>query len=327
MSRKQLGKLLRKRVYTGVFLWRGEEYVGSHQPLVSHELWSQVQAILDSRKEKPRRPGKRSFAFSGLIDCGHCGCALVGEIKKKRYIYYHCTGNRGRCGEPYVREEVLEEHFAEALDRLRFDDEVLGWVREALHESHKDEKKFHAEVIKRLQTQEGRYQNRIEAMYEDKLDGRITTEFYDRKVAEFRSEQQKTAELIEEHRNANRSYLDDGVRLIDLAQRAGELFRKQTAAEKRRLLEFVCSNSSWKGGELTVTWRQPFDLLADAKDRVDENEPVGGGSSGLRDRLAPRPFRAARQSSPAAVPHRTPDSHVLHAPGEEAAEARVRLTA
>jgi hypothetical protein len=29
-------------------------------------------------------------AFSGLITCGHCGCAMVDEIKKGRYVYYHC---------------------------------------------------------------------------------------------------------------------------------------------------------------------------------------------------------------------------------------------
>jgi hypothetical protein len=29
---------------------------------------------------------------------------MVGELKKGRYVYYHCTGNRGRCGDPYVRE-------------------------------------------------------------------------------------------------------------------------------------------------------------------------------------------------------------------------------
>jgi hypothetical protein len=29
---------------------------------------------------------KHEFAFSGLVACGYCGCSLVGEIKKQRYI-------------------------------------------------------------------------------------------------------------------------------------------------------------------------------------------------------------------------------------------------
>jgi site-specific DNA recombinase len=45
----------------------------------------------------------------------------VGEIKKQRYVYYHCTAYKGKYPEPYVREEVLEERFAEVLKGLRFD--------------------------------------------------------------------------------------------------------------------------------------------------------------------------------------------------------------
>jgi hypothetical protein len=35
-----------------------------------------------------------------------------------------------------VREELLEKQFTMLLGRLQFDDEVLAWVREALHASH-----------------------------------------------------------------------------------------------------------------------------------------------------------------------------------------------
>ena len=39
------------------------------------------------------------FAFSGLIECGHCDSSIVGEIKKQRYVYYHCTGSSVRLPE------------------------------------------------------------------------------------------------------------------------------------------------------------------------------------------------------------------------------------
>src|SRR5512132_2000371 len=80
-----------------------------------------------------------------------------------------------RDGRLYVREEVLERQFADLLGRLTFDDEVLDWVREALRQSHADEKRDHEEAIARLQTQYDRLQNRLHAMYVDKLDGRIDT--------------------------------------------------------------------------------------------------------------------------------------------------------
>jgi hypothetical protein len=187
---------------------------------------------------------------------------MVAEIKKSRYIYYHCSRAKGKCPEPYTREEVLEERFAELLDRLRFDDEVLAWVTQALRVSHGDEKQHHENAIRRIQTEYDRLQNRIDAMYVDKLDGRIDPDFFDRKAAEWRTEQEECLELIRGHQDANQTYLNEGIRLLELAQKAGRLFRQQSSVEKRRLLGFVLSNCIWKDGQLTAEYRQPFDLLA-----------------------------------------------------------------
>ena len=154
-----------------------ESYLGKHQPLISRELWERVQGVLDGRHAKKSRRVKHDFAFSGLIVCGHCGCSIVGEIKKQRYVYYHCTGYKGRCNEPYVREEIIEQQFTDLLGRLKFDDKALKWVREALDASHSDERREHEEAIKRLQAEYDRLQNRIHAMYVDKLDGKVDGAF------------------------------------------------------------------------------------------------------------------------------------------------------
>lgn len=44
---------------------------------------------------------------------------------------------------------------------------------------------------------------------------------------------------IERHSAADQSYLEDGVRLLELAKDARRLFDRQDAREKRRLLQFV----------------------------------------------------------------------------------------
>lgn len=57
--------------------------------------------------------------------------------------------------------------------------------------------------------------------------------------------------------------MSEGVRLFELARNAQVLFERQSAREKRRLLNFVLSNCSWEDGEVVATFRQPFDLLAE----------------------------------------------------------------
>ena len=182
-------KVLRNRIYMGEFEWDGEVLQGSHQPLVTRELWEKVQDVMDGRRTAKTRRAKHHFAFSGLLHCGHCGCAIVGEIKKQRYVYYHCTGHRGKCGEPYVREEVLEDQFSELLDRLVFDEEILEWVRDALHSSHAQQLEEHEAAITRLQTEHARLQKRVHSAYADKLDGRIDGTTFDEMAGEWRAEQ------------------------------------------------------------------------------------------------------------------------------------------
>src|ERR1051326_6250325 len=96
----------------GPFDWDGTSYPGIYEPLVTRECWRRVQELLDARAENRTRKNKHEFAYSGQVQCGHCGCLMVGELKKGPYVYYHCTGNRGKCPERYTREETLSSQFA-----------------------------------------------------------------------------------------------------------------------------------------------------------------------------------------------------------------------
>ena len=283
-------KILRNRIYSGDFDFDGVTYPGTYEPIVSRELWEQVQMILDGRRSKKIHgvSVKDQFAFRGLISCGHCGCALVGEIKKGRYVYYHCTGYKGKCPEPYTRQEVLENKFTDLLRGISFSEEVLAWVTGALRTTHLDEKKFHDDAITRLRKEHKRIQDRIDRMYMDKLDGRIDAEFFDRQAAEWRTEQVHILRNIEAHFTANQNYIEEGIKLLQLARRAHELFENQPANEKRKLLDFVLSNSVWKNGELLAEYRQPFDVLAVAVASDHGIKPMGPTRAGKNENWLPK---------------------------------------
>ncbi|SKB74489.1 recombinase family protein [Sphingopyxis flava] len=130
--------ILRSRIYTGAFEWMGVTYAGLHVPLTSSALWDAVQTVLDRRSHDSTHSRVEDFAFRGLAKCGHCGCALVAEIKKGRYIYYHCSGYYGKCPEPYVRQERLEEHFIALLLRLHCGPVQFRQLRRAIVDMHEE---------------------------------------------------------------------------------------------------------------------------------------------------------------------------------------------
>jgi site-specific DNA recombinase len=303
IPRSSIAAILRNRIYTGWFEWNGKLIQGRHQGLVPVELWERVQGVLDGRFSKKAKRGRHDFAFSGLIACGQCGCAVVGEIKKQRYVYYHCTGYADKCqGNPascrrkYVREEALEAQFTELLGRLRFSDEVLEWVRDALHASHADERREHEDAIKRHQAEYKRLDDRIHAMYVDKLDGLVDAAFFEKMSNQWREEQNRCQREIDRHQNADKSYLEEGVALLEFARNAQRLFAKQEPREKRRLLNFLLSNSTWEDGEVVVTFRQPFDMLAETIVETRNENVAEGAPSRIFEKWLPGPDSNQRPS-------------------------------
>jgi len=118
-------------------------------------------------------------------------------------------------------------------------------------------------------------------MYVDKFDGRVDTAFLDRKAAERRAEQSRLVHAIEEHRAANQTYLDEGIRLLELGRRVHPFFQKQEPREKRWLLDFVLSNCTWKDGKLRVTFGQPLHLIIESTTACAHKKAAGVDSNGF----------------------------------------------
>ena len=201
-----------------------KRYHGLHEPLITQDLFDCVQAVLTEKGQRPTGQQKHAWAFQGLLSCGHCGCAFVAEIKKQRYVYYHCTGNKGGCPEKYVREEEIARQFGEALRAIQLDEEVLSWIVTALKASHQDTKKYHDERVTALQKQYQKLQDRLDRMYIDKLDGSVSQDQFERMSETFRKEQSDLLRQIEKHQQANQTYLDEGIRLLELSQNVVSLY-------------------------------------------------------------------------------------------------------
>jgi site-specific DNA recombinase len=272
-------QILRKRLYTGDFDWAGSTCTGSHEPLVSRECWQRVQELLDVRAENKTRKVKHDFAYTGLVRCGHCGCLLVSELKKGKYVYYHCTGNRGKCPEPYTREEILSSEFANLLQQLVIPPAVLDWLGEAVLTSDRTEQAARADAIKKLQARYDQIEARIATTYMDKLDDRITQEFFDKQAATLRREQNGISCKIQEIQKAALAPIDQAIDRLRLTSRASELFLQQSGSEQRRLLQTIVEKSTWKEGALQTALFEPFEILrhSNHESHRKENETLGSG--------------------------------------------------
>lgn len=270
LAKSGINRLLKNPLYHGEFVWKGQRFEGRHTPIIGKALYDRVQAIMDGRDGGVYQA--REFAFTGMLTCGHCGCALTAQIQKGKYIYYHCTGNRGKCPEKYLREERIDEQLGEIVRAIKLDDRVFETLKIALKESHADEQAFLKQSLASLHGQETKLVNRLQKLYLDKLDEVISGETYQLLKKQTEDELEQVRKKIDANKQADTRYLEYGIRLLELAQTAYESYSRRSPAEKRKLLNFVCSNCTLKDGKLTPTYRQPFALLASTVSMLKKRE-------------------------------------------------------
>jgi site-specific DNA recombinase len=185
----------------------------------------------------------------------------VGELKKQKYVYYHCTGHRGKCEEPYAREEVVQDQFAAALKELVIPPAILKWLQESVSESDLNEQAARDREMKRLEEQHRRLGSKLDVLYDDRLEGRISPEMYDRKALECRNHATALERRIGQIRAGAPAPVQGAIDLMGLTSRAADLFAIQPPHEKQAFLRLVLKSAAWRHGELQTQFEQPFENL------------------------------------------------------------------
>ena len=262
LHKATLAKLLKNPIYYGAFTWKGKLYQGSHTPLISKELFDKVQEVFN-RSNYPYKPKKNLFAFTNLVYCGVCNCKVIGERKKDKYNYYHCTFSKGRHnGSGYIKEEALIEKFGESIKEITIDEKIAGWMKEALRESDKNTLALQENRLKSLRNEYDRVNNRLSRLYDAKFDGDIEESVFKAKESEYKAQMIEIKSAMNSAKVINLNFYEDGCRILELSKRLYPLYLEANYEEKAKLLRLVASNFSLTDLNLCSTYRKPFDILA-----------------------------------------------------------------
>jgi hypothetical protein len=208
------------------------------------------------------------------LECGNCGCAITPYSVKDQYVYYTCTGWKGKCGQKPLKEETVARELAEVIRSITIGSEHVEWIKKALKSSHANEQEFYQETINGLRRSLGKLESRIAKIYEDKLDGLLDTEQWKLLNKSYTSEIVSIREKLNKHLDANIDYYLSGSKILELSEGAYSQYLRQSDAERRQLLDFVISKCVVKDGIFVPTYRQPFDLFAlyNKRERIEKEK-------------------------------------------------------
>jgi hypothetical protein len=186
---------------------------------------------------------------------------MTAEQKKGKYVYYHCTGFEGRCGNTYIREERLADLLGDVVKPIHITEEIADDIADALRATDTDAEQQRGESLRQVEQRRRTVVSKIDRGYEDFVSDRISEVSWTRKSAEWEAELQTVVTERARLQQPRPPATATADKILELAKQAEFLYKRQDPAQQRRLLETVLSNCTFDCGTLCPTYSKPFDLL------------------------------------------------------------------
>lgn len=261
MRQNCISNILKNPFYYGYMSVKDVLYKHNYPALIPEWLFNKVQDIIAGHGKSPVQYAGKQLLLRGLVKCAQCGCAVTGDIKKSKYIYYSCSNSKRICKRQWIREEVLLAPVLKNFDDLRLSNEQIEETVSYLKTAFINEQEFFKHSQQALRQEMDNIQNKISKLVDLHMDGTIDSDTYKFKLEEFKKRQREIAAEMQAHIDADESVIITAKTALDLAKRAKELYESSNIDEKRQLLNFVCSNFLLDSGKLRWELRKPFSIL------------------------------------------------------------------
>ena len=239
--------ILTNPFYYGHFAYGGEIHEGKHKPIVSKQLFDQVQAVMEQRSNNTKAIIKQPKPFCGLLKCS-CGMSVTAETKAKQqkngnvhaWTYYHCTkkSKTEKCLETPVRSEVLDEQLSAILKNYQMPAWLASGLCELIDKDERAEQEQTGKTGAMLQAKIAQLSDKQNILLDSYLNQDIDRDIFTAKKAEIMSKKKTLEEKLEQTlRGQNawvepmRNWLDKAVSICKIAESGNLIAKKSVLAE------------------------------------------------------------------------------------------------
>jgi len=187
---KKLNYKSHKMITTDPVVWI--RTADAHKAIISYEVYEKAQRLLEVTAHL--RPSKHRYLLSGLLKCHDCGSyisltkkdAKYGQVYGRcgRYIQYHRFGICTTHSFNYTKLERYVLDLMKDLCMKYLDAEHMT----ALFADARDNRRNEDAKVRLLETEIAKIRNRIDILYEDRLEGIISAEDFKRMSAKSNAE-------------------------------------------------------------------------------------------------------------------------------------------
>lgn len=236
----------------------GETFAGLHQPIVSREVFEQVQNIFAG---KNARKSNRHFAvYRRLIGCGKCSRIMTAEIQKG-ITYYRCRTRR--CTPGCLRETEVTEEMLTLATKIKFLDEEYSELRRTTMILMRKSKDATRSESDRLKLEIKKITDSLSKIADAYMEDIFDEETYLRKKNELVESEYHLRQRLVKVELDDREAGSEFDSLCELTNSAYLSFESGTDAQRRDLTRILCANLSWNGEKVLIKPKDPFRMIAE----------------------------------------------------------------
>jgi site-specific DNA recombinase len=131
-----------------------------------------------------------------------------------------------------MREEELGDRLGQILKDIHIPDDILAQLQKSLLNDKGREDEIRRQQGERLAQRLSQVHRRMDQAYQDKLDGKISEEFWMRKSGEWQAEENQIRGSMQDLEMARPERLLGAAKILELANKAYFLYVKQDHTEK-----------------------------------------------------------------------------------------------
>jgi DNA invertase Pin-like site-specific DNA recombinase len=201
MNPSKVQYMLRNVFYVGIVEWKGEQYPGRHEPLVTPETWAQVQALMTERDQAAERVRTHRHYLKGTVFCARCqrrlGTMVTTGKSGGQYEYFFCLGRQAKngCDLPFLNTQAVEEEVTHCWSGVDLGpavaEDVRGRLLAALKRSTTGLEQERTRQQKRVRALDGERRRLVRAHLQGAVPVDILKEEQERLEEELRQSQQQ----------------------------------------------------------------------------------------------------------------------------------------
>ena len=268
MGASALHLLLKNPIYCGSIRYKGVEYPGTHEPIITRELFDAVSVVFEPNRNSSKT-AKHTFALRDYLVCSECGCKITAE-NQKGHVYYRCTHGKGRevCSQrKYTREELLMQQVEEILRSIEITPDIVEMLVADSRALDTEERVNGGAEVKRLSRAVTELDSKASRLLDGYLEGVVPAAAYRTKVDEIAVERGAFEQQL---RKLSEGVCDKTAQVEALATTAATArlrFNEADTEGKRKVLSGVLLNADLNNGDIvSYQLKRPFEcLLRDPK--------------------------------------------------------------